>query len=240
MIEIKYTSPIEELLEIPELHPQPARNFVPDWYKRTPATLNKTEENDGWKYKKLIPSYRTVKTCPSFHDVFAEGLVLVSPCDIHIWLDDDNENAEWKVAITHKRIFIDIHHDKQWLDYYDGHKVRKVFKLSSPWYFQLPKGYGLRQIPYMYANHEEWVVPYGVVNSDVYSELNPQILFTSKSNEILIKKGEPLCYLVPFKREKSKATLLTGKQRDKLIHRHAVEGYKINNSFRSGYYTLGE
>ena len=33
---IKFFTKNEVLLEFPELHPQPARNFIPDWYKNIP------------------------------------------------------------------------------------------------------------------------------------------------------------------------------------------------------------
>ena len=239
MIDIQYTTHIEELLKIPELHPQPASLHVPDWYKKTPATNNNNPNILGKEQRKLLPIYKTVKTCPSFHDVFSEGIVLTAPCDIHIWLSKDNKVTKWLMAIDSEWINLEVHDELQWLNYYNNKKIRKVFKFSSPWYFRLPKGYSFRQIPYTYSEHNEWTVPYGVVNTDVYSELNPQILYTSEEDEILIKAGEPLCYLVPYKREKSKLKLLNkGKSRDNLLDEHQREGYIVNMSNRTGYFKL--
>lgn len=234
MIELQYTSKVPELLDIPELHPQPAKNFVPEWYKKTPATNNRNENVLGLQHK-LIPIYRTVKTCPSFHDVFSEGYVLVAPCDIHIMTTDNYQNFQWEMASNNPHIRLESHDNLQFLDYYNNKKIKFVFKFVSCWLFKLPKGYSLRQIPYTFAEHEEWTVPYGVIDTDIYTEVNPQIMFTSDSNEILIKAGEPLCYLVPFKRINTKSKLLEGKARDTFLKNHDVNTWKISNSFRSGY-----
>lgn len=238
MIEVEYTTNIKELLDITELQPQPARNFIPSWYKKTPSTNNKNETIVGHNYKNL-PLMRTVKTCPSFHDVFNDGLVLVSPCDIHIGLFDNDNTYRWEVAIKHQDIRLETHDDLQFLDYYDSQKIRQVFKLVSPFYFKTPAGYSLRQIPYMYDDKDDFTVPYGIINSDVFHEVNPQILYTSKDNDILIKAGQPLCYLVPFKREKTNLKLLKeGKKRDKFLQRHRKHTYITNKGFRSSYYNL--
>src|SRR5210317_793138 len=60
------------------IHPQPMRNFAPKWYKSIPTNLPNPDENFAY----LSNRARTVKTCPSFIDVFKEGVVLLSVQDV--------------------------------------------------------------------------------------------------------------------------------------------------------------
>jgi hypothetical protein len=236
VIEIKWTSLEKTLMDIPDLHPQPAKNYIPDWYKKTPVTNNKKlklENNND--YKKLLPLGRTVKTCPSFHDVFEDGIVLLSPCDI--FLSYKEGFYEIKISVNSQHITGDFHGPEQFLDHYQDKDIKAVFKINMPYLLQTPKGYSIRQIPYMYADHTDWYVPYGIIDSDNYHEVNPQILYTSEKDEILIKRGEPLCYLVPFKREKVKLTALTKfKSADKLIRKHFAVQFNNATTFRSRYH----
>ena len=41
MIQIKWTSLEKTLMNIKDLHPQPAKKYIPEWYKKTPVTNNK-------------------------------------------------------------------------------------------------------------------------------------------------------------------------------------------------------
>lgn len=236
MIQIKWTSLEKTLMNIKDLHPQPAKKYIPEWYKKTPVTNNKKRKMENIQnYKKLMPIGRTVKTCPSFHDVFEDGIVLLSPCDIFFSYKDDK--YEWQISVNSQYINCEFHESEQFLNHYLDKSIKAVFKINMPYLFETPKGYSIRQIPYMYADHTDWYVPYGIVDSDKYHEFNPQILFTTSKDEILIKRGQPLCYLVPFKRENVKIkTLSKAKDAQKLIEKYYTTQFNNATSFRSQYH----
>ena len=191
---ITFATNVKGLLEHKELHPQPAKNFTPDWYKKMPTDV----KQPGTFHSKVIPNIKTVRMCPSFVDVFKEGYVIPAPCDIYLKV---LPNGEWQWQTPDEEYRLDIHEEEQFLNHLNGvSNIKKVFKLISPWVAITPKGWSVRQIPMIYNFNPNWQVAYGILNTDVEHELNQQIFFTSDNNEVLIKRGEPLNYLVPFKR----------------------------------------
>jgi len=49
-------------------------------------------------------------------------------------------------------------------------------------------------------DRSKYEAAYGVIHTDMYHQLNMQLLI--KEQEVLIKQGEPLCYVVRYKRVK--------------------------------------
>lgn len=227
MKDIKFVTNIDTLLEFPELHPQPARNFIPDWYKNMPIDYKLLNEYSP----KLFSKNRTIKTCPSFMEVFNEGYVMVAPCDI--WLRvQDNGQWEWKTA--HPKFALDEHNDLQFLKHIPKSDIKKVFKFISPWYCITPKGYSVKQIPIMYDYKDTgFTVLYGNIKTDQHHEVNPQICVTVKEGEVLIKRGQPLHYLLPYKREKFKLKIDSIDKYAKIIDKQHMY---VRSSFRSNYH----
>jgi hypothetical protein len=188
---ITFVSNIDGIYEHKELHPQPTKLITPEWFKNMPHDAVKN------KKIKLLNEMKTIRMCPSFVDIFKEGYVLVAPCDYWFKVDKD---GNWEWSTPDNQLKVEIHEDEQFKNYLPNNKVKKVFKLLSPFSAITPKGWSVRQIPMIYEFNDDWQVAYGVLNTDVEHELNQQILFTSTSEEILIKKGTPLNYIVPFKR----------------------------------------
>lgn len=230
MKKVIFTSSNSLLNEFPELYPQPARNFIPDWYKNMP--INSPPMEMEYKPKKISFS-KTVKTCPSFMEIFNEGFVMVAPIDIWIRVEKDG-SWEWKT--NDDQFTLDLHADFQWLNHIPNKnkKIKKVFKFNSPWHAITPKGYSLRQMPMMYDyENSDFFVPYGVIKTDLHHELNPQICYTSKDNEILIKRGQPLNYLIPYKREKYTMSVEPIDKYANTINRQKLY---VRSSFRSNYH----
>lgn len=233
MKKVKFFTDQETLLEFPELYPQPARNFIPEWYKDMP--INDDDETKAQDAPTIISSHRTIKTCPSFMEVFNEGFVEVSPCDVWLRYRPDGTWA-WKTA--NDSFNMEAHDFFQFVKYAPKQSnVKAVFKYVSPWYAVTPKGYSLRQVPLMYHYNEDFYVPYGVLKADQHYTLNPQIFITSDKEEIVIKRGQPLCYLVPYKREKFGLEIESfdtyKNKREKELKKQAMF---IGSSFRSNYH----
>lgn len=172
---------------------KPAKYFIPKEFKNMPYSLDE---------KDLMQQKKTAKSCPSFVEILREGYVIPSPCDIYLSYNKEIDNWKWQVPSAYDWMDISIHPPFQFKDYYKDTNIKYVFKINSLWNVYTPKGYSVRQIPMFYHNNKDFEVAYGVIKSDVFHQINPQILFISDKDEIIIEKGTPLCYIVPFKREK--------------------------------------
>lgn len=226
MKKIIFTSNLDVLNDFPELHPQPAKNFIPKWYK----DLSPRGDKD-YPRANLINLARTVKTCPSYMDIFNEGWVLVSPCDIWITVKDDGY-WEWKTSSS--AFELKEHGDFQMIDHLPNKPIKKILKFNNPWHAITPKGYSIRQIPLLYHyENTDFFIPYGVIKTDKHHELNQQICFISDKEEILIKRGQPMNYIIPYKREKIKMVV-----EDYNLHYKKIDKSKmyVSSSFRSNYH----
>lgn len=229
MKKITFATDNKYLLDFPELYPQPARNFIPQWYKDIPVNFNNTRFN---YIPKKIPVGRTVKTCPSFMEVFNEGFVMVAPCDIWIRVED---NGEWEWKTSSHGFELQEHGNFQMVDALPGKPIKQILKLINPWHIFTPKGYSTRQLPMMHHYNPDWYVPYGVLKADVHHEAHQQICYTSDENEIVIKRGEPLNYIVPFKREKF-VMKVDDANKPKYMDRIQSAKLFVASSFRSNYH----
>lgn len=197
MKDIIFTSP-HNLHLIEETCIQPAKNFIPEHWKK----LNYYKDNNY----NLRGYYKTAKACPSFVEILKEGYVMPAPCDI--WLYTDGDEWKWETASPVDFLQISNHSGFQYFDNVPNNNVKMVFKLDNLWHCITPKGYSVRQIPMFYHHNPNFYALYGVIDTDKVHELNVQLAFTSTQNEFVIQKGTPLCYYVPFKREKYNMKIL--------------------------------
>ena len=221
-------SPIVENYPIDNnTRPQPAVNFIPDWFKNMPHY----EPSDGKKplYDKLRRS--TVKKCPSFSEIFKYGFCLLAPCDIYINIDKEKKKWHWETSDG--SVTLDEHADWQFKNYFPDENIITVLKINYPWYGITPKGYACLQIPMLYNYNPDWYVPFGIIETDIYHELNPQLIITTDKNEILIKKGTPLSYLYPIKKETFKAKYV---KFDKIKNKYYDLYFKVRSSFTGSFY----
>ena len=210
--------------------PQPANKHIPQWFKQMPHYAAK-ENGEDFAFSKLRNS--TSKRCPSFNEVFSNGFVVVAPCDIYLKIDKDGTYT-WK---TPSNIYeIDYHADWQFKDHYPDENIKGVFKINYPYIAITPKGYGVMQLPMLYHHNTDFYVPYGYLETDIYHEINQQLIITTpKIHEgILIKQGTPLNYLIPYKKDKWETKFI--KQSKKYQEMHRNMSYKLSSKFSGGFF----
>ena len=221
MKRITFVSRLIGFDRIKELQPYPAYKYAPNWFKNMPT--------DHADQRSLIPTLRTAKLCPSFHEVFQDGFILPAPCDIYLSYKDDG----WAWKTSNHNIAIEIHDNDQMVKYLpDDAGVKQVFKLLYPYEIIVPKGYSIRQIPMAYDFNKDWYVGYGQFDADKLPEVAIQIFYISDQEEILIEAGTPLCYYVPFKREKFKINIGSFKKFETWI---AETQHRAFTSFKRSY-----
>lgn len=188
---IQFISTVEGLEEIEECQPKPAKYFFPSWFKDIPSHV------DG---------NATVRHCPSFPDFFSNGYILPMWTDCILRYDKEIDSWSWKTASD--KFSFDIHNNQQFLNHtkvqFSGVDGQIVFKAISPWRVITPPGWSVLQLPLFYHFNKEWSVLPGIIDTDIHSFINQQILYHGNNKkEILIKRGQPLVLYLPYYRESS-------------------------------------
>jgi hypothetical protein len=234
MVEIKLSTANKLAALDKSIHPQPAKYFIPSWFKNMPVKV--PLENADFK-SDLMPFDRTVKACPSMHDVFHNGVVFVSPCDVHLLVVKNEFTGEYDCTwhTPSDDYNLEIHKHVQMTDHVKSSGIKGIFKYNYPFAMYAPKGYSAYQMPmiYHYEQMKDWHVPYGIVDVDRHHELNPQIMFTSNKDEIIIKKGTPLCYDIVFKREDYEYNVVPFS--DELRNKSILSRGNVFTHFKNGY-----
>ena len=208
---IQFISTFEGLESIEECLPKPAKHFIPKWFKDIPPK-----------------EIGTVKDCPSFPDYFSQGYIIPMWSDVKMKF----ENKVPKFQLSATRFSFDTHPNNQMLDYkkatFNGIEGQFVFKAISPWRIITPPGWSVLQLPLFYHFNQEWSVLPGVIDTDIHSEINQQVLYHGDGKEITIKCGDPFVLYVPFKRS------------DKLKHEVRYETLEENKKFDKDLLTLNQ
>lgn len=208
---------VDNMGHVPEkFHPVPAKNFLPEWYKKIPAhhSVDGSVRSASSKTKGLAS---TVKKCMPFFDVMTAGYIIVTPEDVEVsW--DKQENTrfyqwpDWQ--------FIDFHNPKQITGHpYNGNGDLLVPKFLNPWSVITPKGYSCM---FIQPTHRDSIfsVFEGVVDTDVYhGAVELPFVLKEERWEGTIPAGTPIAQVIPFKREKYTHS----------IHKTQEFGYNVNN-----------
>ena len=80
--------------------------------------------------------------------------------------------------------------------------VKKAGKFINKWLIKTPPGYSCLFIHPMNRREERWKIIEGVVDTDTYiNVINFPFILKKTDEQFLIKKGEPMVQIIPFKRE---------------------------------------
>ena len=167
---IEFISTVDGLESIEECLPRPAKHFIPKWFKDMPSqTENST----------------TVKVCPSFPDYFSQGYIIPMWSDVK--LESKGDAWNWSVSDPDNPSQWSNHGSSQFLNYtkatFNGVDGQFVFKAISPWKIVTPPGWSVLQLPLFYHFNQEWSVLPGVIDTDIYSEINQQIQKITKNGQ---------------------------------------------------------
>jgi hypothetical protein len=198
-VPIHIVSTVKGLDLIEECRPQPAIKFLPEWWKKTKHIPQRFSYPLG-KSPEVFAG--NVKSCPSFPDFFSQGFI------IPMWTDTilryNKKTTEYSWHTSNSDFTWDIHSHEQYIDDVNhsflSKKASMVFKANSPWRMITPKGYSVLQLPLFYHFNDDFTVMPGIVDTDIHSQLNQQVLYMSDKDEILIKRGTPFVQYIPFKR----------------------------------------
>jgi hypothetical protein len=218
--EVNFVTKIEGLSLLEDCVPKPAKEYIPQWWKDAP--IIKTEKTWGGSFP------GNMKVCPSFSDYFTKGYIVPMWVDSHLYYNSSDK--EWRWATADGKFNWQSHSNEQYLDYVDHKFLSKnsffIFKIQLPWFVFTTKGYSLYQLPTFFHFNDDFSVVPGVRDTDVYHEINIQLLIHSDQKEIFIPRGTPLAQYIPFKREKTEYNVREATKKDLL----EISAHELNLS----------
>jgi hypothetical protein len=208
-VDVEIVSTIPHIINEEHLLPRPAKNFMPDWWKNNIPKQSINERNS--------PS--NVLRCPSFPDYFSQGFII--PMWTDMLLNYDSNTTFWNAEAGKNLTFeVTAHPNSQFIDHVTpstmGIDGQCVFKAISPWRVITPPGWSLLQLPLFYHFNKDWSILPGVIDTDIWHEINQQILYHGDGKNVLIEQGTPFVHYIPFKRSKSKLNVEQAKDRHRL------------------------
>jgi hypothetical protein len=168
-------------------HPKAAKQFIPDEYKK----LERFSNNDM--------AAGTVKTCIPFLDAITMGYIIPFDQDYIV----NPVDKEFNVIPANQEQHDFGYHDKAQIPEEWHHTTGKYAgKFHNKWLIKTPPGYSCLFIKPMNRMEERFDLISGVVDTDTYvNVINFPFILKKRDKQFLIKKGEPMVQVIPFKRE---------------------------------------
>jgi len=168
-------------------HPQPASRFIPDEYKK----LQRFEKNSFHR--------PTVKTCIPFLDSLTMGYIIPFDQD---YVVDPIENDFSVTPANREQNEFGFHHNAQLPEEWKKVTGENAGKFHNKWLIKTPPGYSCLFIKPMNRLETRFEIIAGVVDTDVYlNVINFPFILHKRDEQFMIKKGEPMIQVIPFKRE---------------------------------------
>ena len=211
------------------LQPKLIRHHKPNWYKQLKKRITVPVQPFGF-------DIQTVKSCPSFVDMFNNGVVIYAPTDIKLFYDVENKIEQFKLPYHHEHYKLEVHDDEQFINHLPKeNKYKFIFKLVLPLAVFTDKGVSCYQYNYPYGFNNDFEVLFGQFATDKVHEVNLQLGYISDEKEITIAKGTPLAIYVPFKRSKVKLHLFDLDSNKKFKKKFETSWFKLNSKFNRYY-----
>ena len=169
----------------------PAEKYFADEFKNLPVgNICPFDHNKS-------ASQLTVRQCPAISNYTKAGYIIPAWCDIQLSFSDDT----MKIEMSNTDYGYEIHSSEQIGNTVgDQFKLRMSIKLNSPWSIVTEQGYGLMWLPYFYHNKNYQALP-AIVDTDSMLNRNPINLMCFEQKDTLIKMGDPLVQVIPYKRQ---------------------------------------
>lgn len=209
-----------DLIEEKEIQPIPAKQHVPEWYKKIP------------KFHSQMKKDMTIKSCVPVLDSITAGYLLRMPQDMQIqhnvWVEEHKKYVTYiglsqrhDLGLDHMNYNIQLHAEEHHNVQVGGpdsfyakkHKGMGIPKILNPFKIETSPGYSCLFIPPMHREEDYFHILPGVVDTDNFPlTINfPFILNTDKYKKIdtVVKIGTPYVQVIPFKRDSWKMSIGT-------------------------------
>jgi hypothetical protein len=183
---IDFCATNKEMLDIWP-HPTPATQAIPKEYKNL-------ERLGGGELTNA-----TVKTCMPFLDAMTAGYVLYFDQDYLI----DPAGNDFQIKPSDNESHMEYHGKRQLPKEWHGKIGENAGKINNVWLIKTPPGYSCLFVhPLNHMGIDKIEMISGIVDTDVYTNtINFPFVVLDKSKQFLLKKGDPMIQVIPFKRE---------------------------------------
>ena len=182
-----------------------AKSISPDWWKNAKVAMH---------VKGLFT--KTIRSCPAMDDWLKSGWYITANRDIEVLMyEEQSATRELKEDGDRFPPYISSpsHPTHQVLGSFEylgeNAPVKDAFKMRNPWNIKTPPGYSCFYLdPFLFQN-EYFATWQGIIDTDKFNtnQDNSQIIFYPKVNHsFTIKKGTPMCQIIPYKRDTWTAT----------------------------------
>lgn len=170
----------------------PAKECLPSAWKEMPVFTNKETHK--------IDSEQTVRACPGIGDYMQMGYVIPAWCDIEINPRPDGQYVETRYSDPD---YNGAYHpaDQVGNSFIKKYGVRTAVKLDCPWKIYSKPGWSLLYQPMWFHEEKNWDAIPGVIDHDLGALISPINIMLKEPKLTTIKMGEPLCQVIPIKRE---------------------------------------
>jgi hypothetical protein len=168
-------------------HPKPASRFIPEEYKKLERFYN------GDMHK------ATLKTCIPFLDSLTMGYIISFDQD---YVVDPVENDFTVLPANREQNDFGFHNQTQLPKEWRKVTGENAGKFHNKWLIKTPPGYSCLFIKPMNRIETRFEIIAGVVDTDTYiNTINFPFILHKRDKQFLIKKGEPMVQVIPFKRD---------------------------------------
>jgi len=151
-----------------------------------------------------------VAKCPGVFDIMHQGWILTAWCDIIIEVDLDKNFINWRVPEMLNGLTCGDDFNKPVVSFISTANpemsipmkksdIPLLVKINTPWTVEIPKGWKLLLLPVSYSDDTRFKSTEGILRSEEYMEINPQLYWSVKHGSELIKAGTPLCQMIPVR-----------------------------------------
>tara|TARA_R110000822_G_scaffold165385_1_gene305880 strand:+ start:658 stop:1335 length:678 start_codon:yes stop_codon:yes gene_type:complete len=182
---VKYFSPLVK---------EDAKNMVrsiPYNYPNYFATIPKTRFEPT--LKKFLPFLNTIKTCPGFINLYKRSLLVTSPFDIYVELND-KEIVLQKIGKLNWQT-VKVHSNEQLLNYVNTKDYKFILKIELPFILKSDVSLLLSDSSYHFNNLNVFS---GIISKNYDSTISFFIPIKKETNTIYIKKEDPLFLITPL------------------------------------------
>lgn len=169
----------------------PANHFFPDEFKN--LSPGEVCPFDPFHSASLL----TARLCPALNQYMSSGYIIPAWQDIEIKFDS---NGDWRMNFSNPDYRNSTHSEEQFPEMINRFEFRTAIKLISPWSIKTKPGYSLMWLPLFYHNLNYQALP-AILDSDTIPNEMPINLMFLEKKDTLIKLGDPLVQVIPFKRE---------------------------------------
>jgi hypothetical protein len=202
--------------------PVTAKKVMPQWF----LDAKKYWKNEEGKEYIIAEGEKGLgfKSCPALLDLFNCGYMLVTPCDVVVYMQ------EGKKLIVSSPEFPDFCEARPYMNEFNypyGYSTDSFHWFPS-WGFDLPKGYSALIVHPLNRYDLPFLTTNGIIDSDKYGSPGLMPFFIREDFVGVIPKGTPFAQIIPFKREDWKAEYNFIELED-MIKRHeeTVKKYRV-------------